>query len=70
MIKKNIILFVAAMIIAALMCGEAHAYDKGDFQIWNTNYQSLLIGKNTRLRTEEEFRYGGNASQLFYHHYE
>ena len=46
------------------------AYDRGDFQIWNSNAQDVKIGKGTKLTLEEEFRYGENASELFYQHYD
>ena len=47
-----------------------YAYDNGDFQIWNTNDQDVKIGKATKLTLEEEYRYGENATELFYQHYD
>ncbi|HPM42275.1 MAG TPA: DUF2490 domain-containing protein [Candidatus Omnitrophota bacterium] len=48
----------------------SHAYDNGDFQIWNTQGQEWEIGKGTTLTQEEEWKYGDVASELFSQHYE
>lgn len=49
---------------------EVYAYDDGDFQIWHTENQDVKIGKGTKLTQEEEWRFGGNASEFYYQHYE
>ena len=49
---------------------KAFAYENGDFQIWNTEGEDVKIGKDTKLTMEQEFRFGGNASELFYQHYD
>lgn len=48
----------------------AYAYDRGDFQIWHTDYEDIKIGKGTKLSMEQEFRFGENARELYYQHYE
>ena len=46
------------------------AYESGDFQIWNTNDEDVKIHKDVKFSMEQEFRYGANASELFYQHYD
>lgn len=48
----------------------AHGYQDGDFQIWHTEAQDVNLKQGTRLVAEEEFRYGDNASELYYQHYD
>jgi Protein of unknown function (DUF2490). len=66
MLKK--ILCIAILIISVTL--NTYAYEHGDFQIWNTNAQDVKIGKATKFTLEEEFRYGENATELFYQHYD
>jgi hypothetical protein len=54
----------------ALAGASAQAYDNGDFQIWNTDSQEKQVGENAKITGEEEFRWGDNANQLYYHHYD
>jgi hypothetical protein len=66
--RKNILISVA--IFALVSSVKAYAYDDGDFQIWNTETQELKINKDLKVALEEEFRWGDNANQFFYHHYD
>ena len=59
-----------ALLLFVLVSSNAWGYEDGDFQIWNTDTEDVCVAKNTHLNAEQEFRWGGNASQLFYHHYE
>lgn len=63
---------LCAVIVAltALMCFNAYAYDNGDFQIWNTDVQEVKIAKGTKFAMEQEFRFGKNAGELYYQHYD
>jgi hypothetical protein len=70
--KKRI---TAALIIAVIALSVADPpaalpYDEGDFQIWHTEDQSVRLREKTKMTLQEEFRYGGNAGQLYYQHYE
>jgi len=47
-----------------------YAYDDGDFQVWNTDVEEFKISKEAKLVFEEEFRWGGNASEFYYQHYD
>lgn len=48
----------------------AYAYDDGDIQIWNTDIEEFKINKNVKVALEEEFRWGDNAGEFFYQHYD
>jgi hypothetical protein len=67
--KKIRSLMIPAVYIT-MMCVNAHAYDHGDFQIWNSNVEDIKIGKDTKLVMEQEYRYGEDATELFYQHYD
>ncbi len=58
------------MVVAMVMSVNAYAYDNGDFQIWNTDYQDVKVIKDVKLTMEQEFRFGENASEFYYQHYE
>jgi hypothetical protein len=56
--------------LALLITLNAYAYENGDFQIWNTDYQTIGVFKKIKLAMEQEFRFGESASELYYQHYE
>lgn len=58
------------MVIAALVGGRAYAYDNRDFQVWNTDAEEMKINDKLKVTLEEEFRWGDNASELYYQHYD
>ena len=60
--NKNLTKIIIVTILMALITSGAHAYDSGDFQIWNTDGEDVKIGKDTKLTMEQEFRFGNNAS--------
>jgi len=66
---KNIIAAALAIAVLGASFG-AHAYEDGDFQIWHTQAQDFSFGKKAHVTMEEEFRYGGDASQFYYQHYQ
>jgi len=59
-----------AGIFLGLIINTAHAYDDGDFQVWHTESQEKKLNDKFKISIEEEFRWGDNAGELFYHHYE
>lgn len=69
MYKKRLKVIVLAVAIL-WMCNNAHAYDNGDFQIWNTDSEDVKVYKNVKFSMEQEFRYGKNVSELYYQHYD
>lgn len=65
--KFKLAIVMLFLVMASL---RAYAYDNGDFQVWNTDGQEKKISKDAKITAEEEFRWGDNANQLFYHHYD
>jgi hypothetical protein len=53
-----------------MFTGVAHAYKNGDFQVWNTDVEEFKAGKNSKIAFEEEFRWGDNAGEFYYQHYD
>lgn len=68
-LKKIAMVLIGAALMAAPHAA-ANAYEDGDFQIWNTNEEEISIGKGTKFLMQEEYRYGENATELFYQHYD
>lgn len=48
----------------------SYAYDDGDFQVWNTDVEEFKINNDSKIALEEEFRWGDNANEFYYHHYD
>lgn len=48
----------------------AYAFDDHDFQIWNTDIEEMKLNNNSKLVFEQEFRFGDNASDFYYQHYD
>jgi hypothetical protein len=65
---KKLLLLV--MGLALLLTTKAFAYKDGDFQLWNTDVEEYSIDKNLKVALEEEFRWGGDVSEFYYHHYD
>jgi len=65
--KKFKVLTAAVMLLASV---NAYGYQDGDFQIWHTEVQDISLKQGVRLAFDEEFRYGDNASELYYQHYD
>lgn len=64
--KKYFFLIAGLLLVA----GSVYAYDDGDFQVWHTENQEFAIGKKSKMTLEEEFRFGDNANDFYYHHYD
>ena len=60
----------AAILFFLLIFSRAYAYDNHDFQVWNTDGQEFKPNKFFKITTEEEFRWGNNASEFYYQHYD
>jgi hypothetical protein len=61
---------VALVLFLFAVAFKVHAYDNGDFQVWNTYGEEKKIDEKSRITAEEEQRWGDNANQLYYHHYD
>lgn len=65
--QKRIFLTIG---LALLLAIRVYAYDDGDFQLWHTEVQEKRINDKSKVSTEEEFRFGDDASEFYYHHYD
>lgn len=61
---------VALACLTLLVLRRAHAYDDGDFQVWHTENQEFKINKDAKITLEEEFRWGDDAGEFYYQHYD
>ncbi len=71
-IKRIKILKLSTLIIAIILflTIKLYAYDDGDFQIWNTDVEEFQLKKDLKLTFEQEFRWGDNAKEFYYQHYD
>jgi len=46
----------------------AFAHEDGDWQFWNTESIEGSLAENWKIKLEEEFRFGDNMRELYYHH--
>jgi len=65
---KKMILILMGLLV--LLAGKIYAYDDGDFQVWNTETEEFKVNKNLKVALEEEFRWGGDAHEFYYQHYD
>ena len=65
--KKAILIMVGFVLMLML---KAYAYDDGDFQVWNTEAQEFKVNNDSKIAFEEEFRWGDDADEFYYHHYD
>ncbi|MDO8488513.1 MAG: DUF2490 domain-containing protein [Candidatus Omnitrophota bacterium] len=65
--KRIVLVAIGAVLFLSV---KAHAYDDGDFQIWNTDVEEIQLKKDLKLVFEQEFRWGDNASEFYYQHYD
>ncbi len=65
--KKMILILTG---LAMLLTARVYAYDDGDFQVWNTEVEEFKVNKSLKVAFEEEFRWGGNAREFYYQHYD
>ena len=65
--KKMILVLTG---LAILLAARVYAYDDGDFQIWNTDVEEFQVNKNLKVALEEEFRWGNDAREFYYQHYD
>ena len=69
MYRKRIVSLALALVMVSAGF-KAYAYEDGDFQIWHTEGQEFNVTKGWKIPLEEEFRYGKDASEFYYHHYD
>ncbi|MDD5585041.1 MAG: DUF2490 domain-containing protein [Candidatus Omnitrophica bacterium] len=64
--KKTILLTGVLLLFVA----KVYSYDAHDFQIWNTEVEEMKLNDSSKLVFDQEFRWGDNASELYYQHYD
>ncbi len=57
-------------IISLMILNYAYAYDDNDFQVWHTENQEVKLNQSWKATAEQEFRWGDNASDFYYQHYD
>lgn len=65
---KRFMILTAGFVLLAIV--DTYGYSDGNFQIWHTEGQDVSLRDGTKLAFEEEFRYGDDASELYYQHYD
>ncbi|MDD2690135.1 MAG: DUF2490 domain-containing protein [Candidatus Omnitrophica bacterium] len=65
--KKTIFVITG---LTLFLAAKVYAYDDGDFQVWHTENQEVKVNKKSKITFEEEFRWGDDASEFYYHHYD
>ncbi|MDD5194674.1 MAG: DUF2490 domain-containing protein [Candidatus Omnitrophica bacterium] len=65
---KKVIFVITGLIL--FLIAKVYAYDDGDFQVWHTENQEVKANKKSKITLEEEFRWGDDASEFYYHHYD
>lgn len=68
--NKTLILILTLTAVLISPNFKAYAYDDGDFQVWLTTTEDFKINNKSKITLEEEFRWGDDARELFYQHYD
>ncbi len=53
-----------------MLVARVYAYNDHDFQVWNTDVEEFKVNKDAKIALEQEFRWGNNASEFYYQHYD
>ncbi|MFC1704357.1 DUF2490 domain-containing protein [Candidatus Omnitrophota bacterium] len=56
------------LVIKVVFIGKCFAFDDGDFQHWNAESFSWKIDEEWKMKLEEEFRWGDDATNPYYQH--
>jgi hypothetical protein len=67
-LHKTTIYFFAVLIFAGFLGESCFAFDDGDFQYWSSAGVSFDINKDWKCTFDEEFRFGEDAGEFYYHH--
>ncbi len=62
--------FILVIGLFLLLVTKAYAYDDHDFQVWNTDVEEIKVNNKTKIAFEQEFRWGDNANEFYYQHYD
>jgi len=53
-----------------MLAATVYAYNDHDFQAWNTDAEEFKVSKDAKIALEQEFRWGDNAGEFYYQHYD
>ncbi len=67
---KTLIVFVVLIIFFSFIFAYAYDDDDGAFQVWLTTIQEFKVKEKLKVALEEEFRWGDEASEFYYQHYD
>jgi hypothetical protein len=70
---KNIFVIACAIglfFIHSFGVRAAHAYDDNDSQVWTGASEEVEISNKSKIALDEEFRWGDDAREFYYHHYD
>ncbi len=65
---KKILAGICFIYCAVMLPTNVLAFENGDLQIWNTYGVDAKVNKKLKITAEEELRFGGNISELYYTH--
>lgn len=63
-------LIIILALVSLFSIVNLYAYDDGDFQVWNTDVEQIQLKQDLKLVFEQEFRWGNNANEFYYQHYD
>ncbi len=66
--KRYTKVFLTTILGLLFFVGICFAFDDGDFQIWNTDGIEVKLNQKLKMTAEEEMRFGGNVSEIYYAH--
>ena len=64
---KSFLKIALIICLGVLVATESTAED-GDWQLWNTESAEGNLAEDWKVKLEEEFRFGDNMEELYYHH--
>ncbi len=67
-LKKHIAYFLFLPAIVGFATQSCFGFEDGDFQLWSTAKANFEVNKQWKGKFEEEFRFGGDAGELYYQH--
>jgi hypothetical protein len=65
--RNTILIWTGLFLLAS---APAAAFDDGDFQVWNTEVEEFSVSQERKIALEQEFRWGDNAKDFYYQHYD
>lgn len=67
---KITVILLIILIFSSVIYGYAYDDDDGAFQVWLTTIQEFKVKEKLKIGLEEEFRWGDEAREFYYQHYD